>query len=44
MRPIEDRPYAAVAANMPNREFGAPNVVSERSKTFSFSGKVTQCM
>jgi len=26
--------YAAIAANMPNREFRAPNVVSERSKTF----------
>ena len=25
--------YAAVAANMPNRKFRAPNVVSERSKT-----------
>jgi len=26
--------YAAVAANMPNREFRAANVVSEKSKTF----------
>ena len=26
--------YAAIAANMPSREFRAPNVVSERSKTF----------
>ena len=25
--------YAAIAANMPNREFHAPNIVSERSKT-----------
>ena len=25
--------YASTAANMPNREFRAPNVISERSKT-----------
>jgi len=28
--------YAAVAANMPNREFRAPNVVSKMSKTSDF--------
>jgi len=26
--------YAAVAANMPNREFHVSNVISERSKAF----------